>query len=218
MNISLRSFAQVAVKSVANLSLNQFLQSGNLKLPVTTAVFNMGSATDCPSKKLGFCQAYKSNGKHCCYAMKAERTMYPHVLPYRTTQEKYWKQVTVEKFVTEFLLINALKKIPFTAIRFNESGDFWSQKCVDKLEEISHKLSLFGIKVYCYTARKDLDFSKVKHTIISGSNFQKDGIPNIFKMILKEEDRPKGYGVCKRDCSVCNRCMKRNMKTVILVH
>lgn len=218
MDITLRAFAQVMVKSGDKLSLNRFLKAGNLKLPSTTAIFNMGSATNCPSKKLGFCQAYRDDGRHCCYAMKAETPMYPYVLPYRNAQEKYWKQVTAEKFVTEFLLINALKALPYTSIRFNESGDFWSQKCVNKIEEIAKKLSMFGIKVYCYTARKDLDFSKVKHVIISGSNFQKEGVSNIFKMILKKEDRPKGYGICKGDCSVCNRCMKRNMKTAILIH
>ena len=44
---------------------------GNLKIPSSTAIFNMGSATDCPSLKLGLCKAY-FNGKHICYAKKAE--------------------------------------------------------------------------------------------------------------------------------------------------
>lgn len=215
--IELSKFAKMTIGSIEFVELNKHLSSGNTKLPVTTAIFNMGTAKECPSKKLGFCQAWKKDGRHCCYAMKAEK-MYPGVLPYRKDQEKYWKKVSAEKFVSEFLLINAMKAVKYTALRINEAGDFWSQGCVDKLDKIAGMLKQYGIVVYCYTARKDLDFSGVRNIVISGSNFEKDGISNLFKMIRKGEVKPKGFGVCVGDCRVCKRCMVRGMKTVILEH
>lgn len=212
----LKKFILATGKNVKDIPLYSLLRAGNSKLPETTAIFNMSSARLCPSRKLGFCQAVK-NGKNCCYADKAER-MYPSVIPFRNGQTAYWLRVEADEFVESFILINAMKNSPFTALRINESGDFWGQKCVDKMEAIATKLAWYGVKVYGYTSRQDLDFSKVKSMILSGSNFQKDGIPNIFKMITKMEDRPKGYKVCCGDCSKCNICLVRGNKTVILAH
>ena len=214
---SLRQFAKMTVGQCDRVVLHSYLSEGNTKLPSSTAIFNMGTARECPSKKLGFCQAIGKDGKHCCYALKAE-IQYPAVLPYRKKQENFWKRISAEKFVMDFLLINAMKVKPFTALRVNESGDFWSQGCVDKLDKIAGMLGKFGVTVYCYTSRQDLDFSKVKHIIISGSNFQKSGISNIFKMICKGDEKPTGYGECVGDCRKCKRCMVRGMKTVILGH
>jgi hypothetical protein len=53
---------------------------GNRKIPKSTAIFNMSSALNCPSKKLGLCKAASQGAK--CYARKAE-ILYPQVLPYR---------------------------------------------------------------------------------------------------------------------------------------
>jgi len=177
----------------------------------------MGSAHDCPSKKLGLCQAVDMNGRSVCYAMKAERSFHPETLPFRRRQEKYWKKISAEQFVVDFLSMNALKVDPFTALRFNESGDFWSQECVDKAESIARMLKYYGVKVYCYTARKDLDFSKCRNIIIHGSNFMSDGLRGIFKMVYSLKDRPAGFGVCGMSCKVCQRCLI-GRKTVVVKH
>lgn len=197
--------------------LKHLLAFGNIKIPNTTAIFNMGAAHDCPSKVLGLCQAYK-DGKHICYARKAEYSYRPQVYPYRKRQEQYWKQISADGFVMDFLDAIINKKNKCTALRLNESGDFWGQECVDKAEQIAKILDKCGIVVYCYTARRDLDFKKVKYLRISGSNFIKSGVVNEFKMVLDIKDRPKGYGVCMGDCNICNRCQRRGMKTVILSH
>ena len=197
--------------------LCSLVQAGNYKLPKTMAIFNMGSATDCPSKRLGLCQAIV-DGKNVCYAKKSENSSRPSVLPYRRKQEKYWKDTSATDFVAEFVLMNTLKSKPFNALRLNESGDFWSQECVDKAEKIARMLKGFGVKVYCYTARSDLDFSKCRDLIVSGSGFKKKGISNIFTMVETKEDRPKGYGICVGDCKICKRCMIKGRKTVVLKH
>jgi len=220
--VLLKDFTRIITKGKGKraIELDGLLSDGNVKLPSTTAIFNMGAATDCMSFKLGYCQAF-CNGKHICYALKAERDYYPNVLPYRRRQMSYWFSHDAFEFVSEFLLVNEAKRfcgLPYDALRLNESGDFWTQDCVNKAEEIARMLKRFGIVTYCYTARKDLDFSNVRDLIISGSNFTKPGISNIFKMILKDEKKPKGFGECKMSCKVCNRCLKRGMKTIITQH
>lgn len=190
---------------------------GNLKIPSTTAIFNMSSAHDCPSRKLGKCKAIV-DGKCVCYAIRSENSSRPYVLPYRRRQEAYWKSVSAEEFCVEFLALCATKTNPFTALRFNEAGDFHSQDCVDKAEKIARILKPYGIVCYCYTSRDDLDFSRVEALRVSGSNFKKPGVVNVFKIIPSKEEKPKGYGICPMDCHACNRCLKAGMKTAIVKH
>ena len=88
--------------------LKGLVKAGNKKLPKTTAIFNMGSATDCPALKKGMCQAFARNPqgkmKLVCYAKKAEVQYYTMVLPYRRRQEKYWKDHSAEDFAISFLI------------------------------------------------------------------------------------------------------------------
>ncbi len=215
-HMELNRFIRLMGITTDTVPLNSLIHGGNAKVPSTTAIFNMGAAKDCPSRKLGYCQAISKSGKNCCYAEKSER-LHPEVLPYRRRQMKYWKSVTANRFVTEFLMLNAWKVIPFKALRFNESGDFWGQEDLNKAEEIARHLKKYGIRTYCYTARRDLDFSKVRSLVISGSNFQKEGVRGIFKMVYSKKEKPAGYGICRGDCRVCERCLI-GRKTVILKH
>ena len=219
--IPLKNFAKIFTSGRGKhfCPLNKLLASGNLKLPKTTAIFNMGPARVCPALALNLCRAFTPTGKHCCYAMKAETTRTPLVFPYRMEQQKFWKKVTAEDFVSQFILINALKELPWTKLRLNEAGDFHGQSCVDKADKIAMLLARFKVKTYCYTHRSDLDFTKVRYLVISGSNFQKEGIPNLFMMVEDvKRDRPKGFSVCPEDCRICDLCSKRGQKIVIKRH
>jgi len=191
-------------------------REGNIKIPSTTAIFNTSSATDCASKKLGLCAACKAGVK--CYALKAEYSYHPLVLPYRRRQETFWKGITAQDFVSQFLLINAFRVKPFNALRFSEAGDFANQKSLDKAEKIATLLSRFGIRCYTYSSRSDLDFSKCKNLIVSGSGFIKTGVSNIFKIIKDKKDRPKGWSICKGNCRICNLCQIRGKRIVTLAH
>lgn len=188
---------------------------GNIKIPNTTAIFNMASAKHCPSKKLGLCKA-ESQGA-VCYAAKAER-LYPLVLPYREKQAKFWSGITAEEFAFQFLMINSFKRQPFNLLRLNESGDFHNQECVDKAEKIARILKKHGIICYCYTSRSDLDYHKIEALRISGSGFKKDGIVNVFKIIKSKKDRPRGFSMCPMNCRKCNRCSKSRMSTCVVKH
>jgi len=197
--------------------LTSLVSSGNLKIPRTTAIFNMGSATDCPSRRLGLCRAFV-NGKCVCYALKSEREYRPRTLPFRRKQKKYWMNTLAEKFATDFITMNMLKTLPYNALRLNESGDFWSQECVEKAEKIARILKRYGITTYCYTARSDLDFSRCKRLVVSGSGFCKEGIKGEFLMVKDVKvQRPRGYGVCVQNCRICRRCLVGE-KTVIARH
>ncbi|MEN6378380.1 MAG: hypothetical protein ABFD15_02210 [Methanofastidiosum sp.] len=201
----LKAFSAIKYKS-ENLPLYRLLNDkGNRKLPSTTAIFNMATATNCPSKKLNLCKA-SLQGAHC-YALKAEY-LYPQVLPYRKKQAIFWKKVNAEDFAHQFLMINAFKKNPFNALRVNESGDFNSQECVDKMEKIARILKRYGIVTYAYTSRSDLDFSRVRDFVIHGSGFSKVGIRGIFKIIPNKKAKVKGYSMCRMSCKVCQLCQK----------
>ncbi len=198
------------------LRLDKLIAAGNHKLPNTTAIFNLSSATDCPSRKLNLCKAI-INGKTICYALKAEKR-FPYALPYRKRQAMFWKRTVAKKFSEQFLALNDRKKNKFTALRFNESGDFYSQSSLDKAENIATELKKYNIKCYCYTSRSDLNFSKVRNLIVSGSGFRKDGVKNEFRIIGKHEEIPPGYALCPMSCKKCNRCQKVGMKTVVRKH
>ena len=217
-DVPLKSFALLFNAGLGrkHMELGSLLKDGNIKLPKTTAIFNLSSAHNCPSMKLGLCKALLQGAK--CYALKAENKMRKGVEPYRNRQEAFWHKVTAKEFVSQFILINSTKVIPYTAIRFNEAGDFHNQSCVNKAEEIALLLRRFGIRCYCYTSRSDLDYSKCRNLIVSGSGFVKAGITNEFKIIGKKDKVPKGYGLCVGNCKICRRCLIRNLKTAIRKH
>lgn len=219
-NIAIKPFVSILLKSVwkKKIPLSSVLgESGNLKIPRTTAIFNMSSATDCPSRKLGLCKAV-INGRYICYAKRSENSSRPAVLSFRRKQARYWQKVTAEQFCSEFLAISYSKLKPFNALRFNEAGDFHTQKCVNKAEKIARILKKYGVVCYLYTSRDDLDYSHVKALKISGSGFKKPGIVNIFQIIPSKKYKPKGYSICPMSCHSCNRCQRSGLKTVVVKH
>lgn len=204
------------IATTEELPLRNLLGGGNTKLPTSTAIFNITSAHDCPSMKLGICKAAAQGAK--CYALKAEYSYHPTVLPYRRRQAKLWNSLSATEFVKQFLVINSQKPVSFKALRLNESGDFRNQEDIVKAEEIARLLNLQGIKTYCYSSRSDLDFSKCKNLIVSGSGFAKKGINNIFKIVKDIKEKPKGWAVCRGSCVSCKLCQVRGSKVVVLKH
>ncbi len=181
---------------------------GNTKLPKTTAIFNITPARDCPSQKLGLCQLKDAKK---CYALKAER-MYKQVIPFRERQKLFWENCTIDEFVNE---LNKCKK-KVTHLRLNESGDFRNQDDVEKANKIAEKLRVIGIVTYCYTARKDLDFSKATTLVVNGSGFMVD---NNFSVGYTEDELLEYVGtskmfVCVQNCSICRICTKKGNKFI----
>lgn len=193
---------------------------GNLKIGKDTLIFNMGSATNCPSKRAGLCNID-------CYAMKSER-QYKAVLPYRTMQEKYW--LTNDAFtISEDIqkAFNRKLKVKLKYVRVNEAGDFHSMDCVNKLIQIAEMLP--EIQFYTYTHRSDLISDNMyvpSNLVINTSNFSRKGfnqfkaIPEIkvksMKEIQQKWDEIKEFAdlACIGDCSICGYCKKSHGKVI----
>jgi hypothetical protein len=194
---------------------------GNSKLPYTTAIFNMTTATDCPADKLGLCQARRKNkeGKEIqyCYALKTEKTFPKSSLIYRQKQAKFWDNCTVGSFIKQFKESHLTGPKKITHLRLNECGDFRTQADVNKADRIAEVLKTYNIKVYCYTSRSDLDYSNVRYLRIMGSGFKTSGIRGEFRIVENASDKPDGFGVCPADCTKCKRCVI-GLDTVVVLH
>jgi len=201
--------------------LKKLVSFGNKKLPKSTAILNMGSANSCPSDALGLCNVSK-----ICYAKKAEKH-YPNVEPYRDRQQAYWLSTSATDIVSDLLLKFARRRTKTRALRLNESGDFWSQDCVTKAEEIARLLKN-QIRVYVYTARRDLDFSACKHLIVNGSNFKSEGVKRSFTAMTPRQIRQLQtsnvsgllgdavVNICPMDCTICALCASNSKKDIVV--
>lgn len=176
------------------------VSNGNHKMGKDTLIFNMTSATDCPSRVRGLCQLSDSSK---CYAMKAER-QYPSVLPYRRRQYDYWSTTTATFIASD--LRAKLKRMggKIKYIRFSEAGDFSTQADINKLNWIAR--SIPEVVFYGYTARSDLDyFDLAPNLVINGSGF----------MVSNEFTVNKGSKyVCPGNCRNCDYCKVAENRTI----
>ncbi|WP_425531643.1 GP88 family protein [Draconibacterium aestuarii] len=182
-----------------------FLSFGNLKLPSTTAIFNITSANDCPAKK--FC-----NHVAHCYARKTEKR-YPGVLPYRRKQTELFDLLNGEQLAKLFLLEICTKKHHISKFRFSESGDFRTQSDVDKLTIVSEILKNNSLVVYGYTARPDLDFHSLsKVATVNGNHFK---VTNEIRVVTQFSN--SGEIQCKNNCRICDACATASDKTIEII-
>lgn len=181
----------------------KLLSNGNLKIGNDTLIFNMCSATDCPSRRLGLCKIPDR-----CYAMKAERC-YPQVLPYRRRQEELWLHSSSDEL---FKYIEPMLSKRIKYFRFSEAGDFRTQDDINKMSALADKLAEKGVISYGYTARNDLDFSVVGSNLcINGSSFR---VHNSFTAT----DNPNGL-VCRGNCRECVWCKtKKGLDIKVRIH
>jgi len=184
------------------------IKFGNHKLPDDTAIFNMGSAQDCPSKQLGLCKTINQGVK--CYAEKAEIQYKDNVLNYRRAQESYWHSTSGSEILSRLIRKLESRRKETTYFRFNESGDFYCQGDIEKLSFIARGLrEVKGITTYGYTARSDLDF-RTCDFLCKGSGFNGEGLNGSTEVILKDQAVPEGYIECpgtgKNGCASCNLC------------
>jgi len=201
---------------------------GNRKLRKNILIYNLGSAEKCPSRKLGLCQL---DNPRDCYAWNAEK-QYPAPGPYRERQLHIWKTSSKEKLAEQFgQKIEGHKRYwkfhpnEPRLVRFDESGDFYDQEDVDKMEYIATKLKKeHNADTYVYTARRDLDYSNVKNLQI---NFSGSRPPperdapnsNIYKVVDKvpedaENVCPCAEGYTTDICGDCVQCSLEKGKTI----
>ena len=180
--------------------MTQLWKYGSSVLGNDVLILNMVSATRCPSKARGYCLLGKN-----CYALKAE-VQYPRCLAYRERQAQYWLHSGAERILRDLVESIFRRRLDTKYFRYNESGDFYSQTDITKLNYIARGLQKLGIITFGYTARRDLDFSNTDF-IVRGSGFM---LPHGMTFICNS-DTPSGYneelnatvcnGIC-RDCTL----------------
>lgn len=181
----------------------RLLKFGNHKLGDDTAIFNMGSALDCPSRKLGMCEVV--NKGYRCYAEKPE-IQYPRtVRRARLTQQDDWRSTGSDELLQRFYKKIKRRRKETRYLRFNEAGDFHDQSDVEKLSFIADGLKTINVVTYGYTSRKDLDFRDAKF-IVKGSGFTPRGGNGRTTVIPRREPVPNGYVLCPGNCRKCQIC------------
>ena len=214
------------------------LSLGNTKIGDDTLILNMGPAFGCPSDRLGKCAC-----SAVCYAKKAE-VQYPGARAYRRRQKFYWLQTSADKIAQDIahVLVNKkfrdretgklsplVNKIKY--LRLNQSGDFWSQKCVNKLDHIARELKKYDVFTYTYTARDDLHFENCNFAVKGsghghGNNGRTDvALPGAIKSCTGEDGRyyhtdfinktTRVYTICPGDCSKCTLCKEFNGLNIV---
>jgi hypothetical protein len=208
----------------------QFKHSiGNKKIGKDTLIFNMGSATHCPSKLKGLCDID-------CYAKKAE-VQYPAVLPARDHQEQYWLKTSASTIVNDIKKVVKSKRTPIKYVRVNEAGDLHSEACLHKLIMIAEALP--DLKFYTYTHRQDLIDDNThnfmpSNLVLNTSNFKRQGL-NQFKAV-RVETKFRSYQAkakeikaelktisksnfnCGGDCSKCSLCKVNHSKDIFVAY
>ena len=198
------------------------VKAGNRKQGTDTLIYNLGSATECPSKKLGLCQIPSG----LCYAMKEER-MYHDCKPHRDRQAQYWLNTDITTIIADFdLLLKKYKKLASRVkyLRYNESGDFYSQACITKFDALAkHLKDNYNIITYGYSARSDLNFKDVNF-LVKGSSHNAGNTGEcitrkIDKTIKVYHENNKKYYVCPGNCRNCKLCkIPKTVNVVIPLH
>jgi len=125
-----------------------YLSSGNLRMDIPT--FSLPAIISCGN--------FTPNCSRYCYARKAEK-LYPNALKSRIRNLNDSKR---EDFVHQMIELISNKKSKY--IRIHESGDFYSQKYLDKWIRIAESLP---DKVFlAYTQMYSLDYSKKPDNMI----------------------------------------------------
>ena len=194
---------------ITERNLYRHIKAGNLKIGKDTLIFNMNSATDCPSKALGLC-AHADK----CYALRAEK-LRKEVLPYRRRQAILWNKCSTEMWISVLRRKIKNSRTGIKYIRFNESGDFNTWIDVYKLTDIAREVyRTTGVVTYGYTARKCffLNWEPEPALVVSGSGFMVDNcfttVPAIDKKVHKI--------VCPGNCRTCNLCKVSRHKNIFI--
>lgn len=188
--------------------MKNFLKFGNHKLGDDTAIFNMSSAQDCPSKQLGMCEVI--NKGYRCYADKAETQYGDAVINARVRQGSFWRLSSEHEILQLISEKIKRRKKDTRYLRFNESGDFHDQCDIRKLSYISSGLKTIGITTYGYTARNDLDFRDANF-YVKGSGWNHESLTGTTTIIKNKEDLPEStkdntWILCPNSCKTCNIC------------
>ncbi len=148
--------------------LGDHIRWGNTKIADHVAIFNMGTAKDCPNRWTSNCQV---DGDEC-YAVNSER-MYPNTESFRQRQEYIWDALDAETWAQAFLAhVDRKRSVDRdeVIVRFSQSGDFRHDGDLIKLERIAQLLQPEIENIYTYSASNYLDWDQVESFTVNASN------------------------------------------------
>ena len=222
-------------------TFKELIKSENAKIGQGTLIFSMSSEKNCAAGKAGECDLW-GKGVKGCYAAKAEIQYKNNVPQFRDECEARWD--VTDAFTAAEAFISKIKssRKEIKAIRFNESGDFKTSECIDKVVHIAEMVGQLypKIKIYTYTHRESL-FSHLAKLVIPKNlniNISDRKLAGFNSFIVDKEIRvKKGKGfkgalgyiavrnqlkekhktnlICLGDCSVCTLCKFTHGKEII---
>jgi hypothetical protein len=199
--------------------IGSHLSCGNSKLADEIAIYNIGSATDCPNIGTKHCQVPERQ----CYAARNEQD-YPDTGPISSRRREIiiWDHLDAATFSRAFARWHERKEKygkPVTALRLNESGDFRHTHDLFKADEIARKLK-GTVDVYTYSASDYLPWHKAEHLTVNRSNDRKTFGSRRFEVVDHVKDIPDGSLRCPHDlsdgeikCGDCRLCIDQADET-----
>jgi len=148
--------------------------------------------------------------------------MYKQTKAQRERQEQYWLNTPVKTIIEHFKIAFQTGKHGknITAVRFNESGDFHSKKCLTKLKKISKAFP--NIEFYTYTHRSDImknvslsDLPENLNINLSYVNNKKGFNTFCLDTQYKETAKTVTCTKCFKGCKLCHKAKGLNIAVKI---
>jgi hypothetical protein len=197
---------------------------GNEKIGDDTIIINTNHALNCYCSKKGYC-----NIKKDCYAKKSSNR-YVNSCMYNLAAEINFKNLSVEKIITDIESVIKTADTDIKFIRFNEGGDFISYDMFKKANKIAtYFKNKYDIVSYSYTHNielkdniKDIDNSN----IVLNYSYDVKTLLDVKKCIVINKsdiynyiNDDNNYVICGGVCTNCSYCKnKKEKRTVIFVN
>jgi hypothetical protein len=188
--------------------LGDHISYGNKKIADHVAIFNFGSAHDCPNLGTEACQVDEAD----CYAVRSENN-FPSSLPYRRRQAIIWEHLDAGTWAEAFRCHYERKRSEVTTLRLNESGDFRHRHDLLKATELARRLTDI-VDTYTYSASHQLPWHEAEDLVVNRSNDHRDYGARRFEVVDSIDEIPTGGLRCPHDqsdgnikCGECRLCI-----------
>lgn len=208
--------AEFAVDRVKKWSeiLGDHTSYRNSKFISAIGTFNMCAAADCTNLGTKYCQVDEDE----CFAARNEQD-FPMPIHFRRKQEIIWYYLDPVTWAKAFRRHVKRKDNPVTTIRFNEAGDFKTQRDIWKVNEIARRLPQYD--VFTYSASSFLDWSDAKHFTVNASNDLESYGDRRYVVVDDRSEIPEDGMFCTYDatdgdikCGDCKACITEDAPDV----
>lgn len=195
----------------------------NEKIGDDTIIINTNHALNCYCSKKGYC-----NMKKDCYAKKSSNN-YINSCLYNLAAEINFKNLSVEKIITDIESVIKTADTDIKFIRFNEAGDFINYDMFKKANKIAtYFMEKYDIISYTYTHNIELEeyiTDIYNSNIVLNYSYDVKTSLDVKKcIVINKSDiynyiNDNNYVICGGVCSNCSYCKnKQEKRTVIFVN